>query len=337
MVRKLNIYFIHSKAIKERESVIENFSNIIKKYRFKNIVLSKVHIVEDFDPSDIDIEVIRKYVEYSKIEESHVEFYNQLLRNMHVNQLSNSLKHFKAIEMISNSSNDGELNLILEDDVLFEDKVCLSLERVVSLLPHQFDIILLGMPTVGEVQDKSTYIFEDTHKIFKVLPVCDSYFISHSASKALVVNYSPIKFTNNIQLSYVCDKLGMSIQQAVPNIFIDGSKYGLFLSKLSTNNPLIFNNDFINLRSIISKDQLTKEDISSIDNILQRSTIKNNPDFIHLECGYLVKQKEYKKAVERYQLAFNTYMHNGCILANDSVFLRDYIRVHKYIQPDLQN
>lgn len=335
MVRKLNVYFIHSKALKERASVIENFTTIFKKHKFRNLVLASVNTIDDYDPSDIDMDVIKDFVDYNKITDTHVEFYNQLLRNLHVNQLSNSLKHFKALEKIAQSSNDGELNLVLEDDILYEDKVCTSFEKVVSTLPNKYDVVLLGMPTTTPITDKGTYIFEDTHKIFKVLPVCDSYLVSNAAAKALVVNYKPLKFSNNVQLSYVCDKIGMTTLQSIPNIFIDGSKYGLFLSKISTNNPLIFNNDFTALRSLVSKETLSTDDTQEVEKILSRSAIKANPDFIHLECIYHTKQKNYKKAAERFKQAHDVYMGNACILANDSVFLRDYIRVHKFLQPDL--
>lgn len=334
MVRRLNIHFIHTKALKERESVIENFKNIAKKYRFKDLSLV-FNVIDEHDPVDIDMQTVKQFVDYSQIAEGHVSFYNQLLKNLHVNQLSNTLKHLKALEYIVDHSNSNELNLILEDDILYEDRVCSSLEKAINALPQKFDVVLLGMPTVTPVTDKTNYIFEDTHKIFKVLPVCDSYLVSHSAAKALVANYKPIKFTNNVQLSYVCDKIGMTTLQTVPNIFIDGSKYGLFLSKISTNNPLIFNNDFVALRSLLSKPVLSKEDVNEVEKLVARSAIKTNPDFIHLECTFHIKQKNYTKAVERFKQSYDTYISNGCILSNDSVFLRDYISVHKHLQHDI--
>lgn len=335
MVRKLNIYFIHTKALKERQSVIDNFQAVTKKFRFKDLALT-YKTIDVHDPADITMETVKQYVDYARIPEGHVEFYNQLLKNLHVNQLSNTLKHFKALELIADNSNDGELNLILEDDILYEERVCMSLEKAIASLPQKFDIVFLGMPTITSAAvDKSKYKYEDTHNIFKVLPVCDSYLVSHSAAKALVANYTPVKFVNNTQLSYVCDKLGMSTLQAIPNIFIDGSKYGLFLSKLSTNNPLIFNNDFTALRNLVNKQTLTKEDVHEVEKLISRSAIKMNPDFIHMECLYHMKQENYTKATERFKQAYETYMGNGCVLSNDSVFLRDYIRIHKHLQPSV--
>jgi GR25 family glycosyltransferase involved in LPS biosynthesis len=335
MVKKLNIYFIHAKFIKEREEVIEKFKKTLKKHKFKDLVLGKFYVISEHDPEAITPEVISKYVKYERITESHVEFYNQLMRNMHVNQLSNTLKHMKAISLIAKNSNDNEVNLVLEDDILYEDKVCFSLEKLVGSLSKSYDVVFLGFPTIDEPTEKSKYLFQETQKLFKVLPFCDSYLVSRSAAKAIAANYTPVKFCNNVQMSYICDKIGITTMQSVPNLFIDGTKYGLFLSKLTPNNPLIFNADFTKLRSIVLKDEYTEQDHQSVKDILQSSTIKNNPDFIHVECVYHMRCKNYEKARERYEIAYKTYMSNGCLISNESVFLKDYIRCHKYLQSDI--
>jgi hypothetical protein len=225
---------------------------------------------------------------------------------------------------------------VLEDDILYEDKVCSALEKLVTFLPKAYDLIFLGFPTINETPDTSKYVFQETQKIFKVLPFCDSYLLSHSAAKALSANYVPIKFSNNVQMSYVCDKIGINTLQSIPNIFIDGTKYGLFLSKLTPNNPLIFNNDFTTLRNIIAKEELTSADHEAVSELTSKSAIRNNPDFIHLECAFHMRCKNYIKAKEKYDLAYKTYMSNGCIVTNESGFLRDYIRCHKYIQNDIK-
>lgn len=335
MMKKLNVYVIHAKFIKEREQVIENFKKALKKYRFHNIALGKFYVITEYDPDRIDQEVIAKFVNYDKISESHVELYNQLLKNMHINQLSNTLKHMKALSLIAKTSSQNELNLIIEDDILYEDKVCASFEKLVSSLPKEYDVVFLGLPVVNETPDNNKYVFQETQKIFRVLPFCDSYLVSHSAAKAIAANYTPVKFINNVQMSFVCDKIGITTLQSVPNLFIDGTKYGLFLSKLTPNNPLIFNNDFTNLRSIVGKEEINDTDHQTVKEILSKSAIKNNPDFIHMECAYHMRCKNYEKARERYQTAYNTYMSNGCIINNECVFLRDYIRCYKFLQNDI--
>lgn len=335
MGKKLNVYFIHAKTLKEREHVIQNVKTALKGHKFRNLSLSSFRVIDDFDPNDIDTQFIRENVSYSKIEETHVQQFNGYIKNLHINQLSNALKHRKALELIAKRSNDNEINLILEDDVLYEERFCASLDTLVSALPSSYDIVFLGMPTKTAPPKSDTYTFQDTRETFDVLPFCDSYIISHSACKALVPHYSPIKFCNNVQLSFMCYKLGLTTLQSVANIFIDGSKYGMFLSKLNTNNPLIFNNDFTTLRTIISREHMNEESKNEVLKILSTTPLKHNPDFLHLECLFHIKNKDYEKARQKFEEAYNVYAANGCTLSHDSAFLRDYIFLHKHLQKDI--
>lgn len=332
MVKKVNFFFIHSKYTTERQSVIQNFKNLISTFNFRNVKINKVTVVDEYDPMDIDITLIKKFVNYDKVSQKHLEVYNSLLRNLHINQLSNTMKHMKALQLISLCP-DNEICVVLEDDVLHEDKVCLALERLFNQLPMRYDFIFLGMPNTVEMKPSAEFSFQDTHKIFKVLPLCDSYIVSSQAARATVAHYHPIKFVNNVQLSYIIDKLGLSSVQCIPNIFIDGSKYGIFVSRVCPNNPLVFNNDFTLLASLINKgDLLTSEDQEKIKQLLQTSPVRNNPDFIYLECLYHISCKDYNQAKQRFEAAYRMYVSNGCILTNESNFLKDFIRVHKYLQ-----
>jgi GR25 family glycosyltransferase involved in LPS biosynthesis len=264
--------------------------------------------------------------------------FNSYIKNLHINQLSNALKHRKAYELIAKRSNDNEINIILEDDVLYEEqRLCASLDKLVFSLPSTYDIVFLGMPTkTASPPPSDTYNFQNTRETFDVLPFCDSYIISHSACKALLPHFSPIKFCTQVQLSFMSYKLGLTTLQSLPNIFIDGSKYGMFLSKLNTNNPLIFNNDFTSLRTIVTREHINEQNKNEVQKILSMTPLKHNPDFLHLECLFHMKNKDYEKARQKFEEAYNVYMSNGCILSHDSVFLRDYIFLHKHLQKDIR-
>lgn len=332
MVKKVNIFFIHSKYTPERQSVIKNFKEIVYAFQFRNITINKIIVVDDYDPVDIDVQVIKELVSYDRIEQQHLQIYNSLLRNLHVNQLSNTMKHLKALQLISLCP-DNEVNIVLEDDVLYEDKICLTLERLINQLPMKYDYVFLGMPNTVEMKPTTEFIFQDTHKIFKVLPLCDSYIVSTNAARTTTTHYHPIKFVNNIQLSFVIDKLGLSSVQCIPNVFVDGSKYGVFVSRISPNNPLIFNNDFTAIASILTKNMhITKEEHDKIQHMLQTSAIRNNPDFMYLECVYHTVCKNYHIAKRKYEEVYKVFVSNACILSNESNFLKDYIRIHKYLQ-----
>lgn len=332
MVKKVNIFFIHSKYTTERQSVIKNFKDTVLAFNFRSLKINKIVVIDECDPIDIDVETIRKFVRYDKIEQEHLQIYNSLLRNLHVNQLSNTMKHLKALQLVS-LCHDNEVNIVLEDDILYEDKICLTLERLINQLPMKYDYIFLGMPNTTEMKPSTEFSFQDTHKIFKVLPLCDSYIVSVNAARATAAHYNPIKFVNNVQLSYVIDKLGLSSVQCIPNVFVDGSKYGVFVSRVCANNPLIFNNDFTTMATVVNKSSpLSQEEHDQVKTLLQNSPIRNNPDFIYLECLYHVLCKDYTTAKKRYEDAYKVYGSNACILTNESNFLKDFIRVHKYLQ-----
>ena len=100
-MRNLNVFFIHAQWLKDRERVLNDFQRITSKYEWTQFANVKIHLVTDYDPQTINADIISKTVSYEQITEDDTKFYNQFLKNLHVFQLSNSLKHYKALEIIS--------------------------------------------------------------------------------------------------------------------------------------------------------------------------------------------------------------------------------------------
>jgi hypothetical protein len=339
---KLNIYFIHALALKDRERVIADLQKQVKKYHFKNIRSVKIKVITEYDPNDIPNDIIQRTVNYSPIKEpddlkeenktTSPTFYNQFLKNMHLFQLSNAMKHYKALEYISNSGED-ELNIVLEDDVVYEEKVCLLLEKMIDNLPSDYDMIFMGLPGNLEIKDRNDIKYQNTSEVFRVLPYTDSYLITQSAAKKLYDQYLPIKFVGNIHLSYLIETLNLKTVLTLPNIFVDASKLGMFLSTLNPNNILVFNQDYMSLKSVVQKEgDLTEEEQKHFDELIVKSNVQNNPDFMYMKAMYLAKLKKYKEAEQIYENAFNIYTANNCIVNHESMFLKDYIRLYKHLQ-----
>ena len=336
---RLNVFFIHAAALKDRERVIAEFNKQVQKYHFKNIKKVQIKVITEFDPNDITGDFIQRAVNYTPIKEdikeNSIAFYNQFIKNMHLYQLSNALKHYKALEYIANADDDT-LNIVLEDDVVYEEKVCLLLERMFKNLPTDYDMIFLGLPGKTEVTNRNEIKYVNTPEVFRVLPYTDSYLITKDAAKRLYDAYLPIKFAGNVHLSYLIEKTGMKTLTALPNIFIDGSKYGAFLSTLNPNNALVFNQDFIRIKSTAMKDtDITPEEKQICDKIISESPIQGHPDFMYAKAQYLLRFKRVKEAEKLFEHAFNVYTANNCIVNHESMFLKDYIRMHKHNQTDL--
>lgn len=331
---KLNIYFIHAQWLKDRERVITEFQKLITKYTFKNIKTVKVSVITDYDPHEINAEIIGKTVNYEPIKnDEKLQFYNGMMKNLHIFQLSNSLKHYKALEEISKTSNDDDINIILEDDILYEDKVCMMLEKLISDLPEKYNIMFLSLPnSLDETKKKKGVKYQNTNEIFRILPYCDSYIVSKEAAKILYDNYLPIKYINNIQLSFVIEKIKLKTLIVLPNIFMDGSKYGLFLSVLNPNNILLFNNDYMKIKTLILKPELNNEEKKEIIKTIDSSMIANNPDMMHLKALYYTNEKKYKEAESIFENALKIYQAYNCVVNHESSFLKDYIRLYKHLQ-----
>lgn len=332
----VNFYFIHAKWLSDREKIITDFKRNIKKFNFRSIEIGDITVIEDYDPVDINSDIIQKHVDYSQLIEPHLAVYNGLLKNLHVNQLSNVLKHFKAYEKISQSiKDDSDINIILEDDIIYEERVFLSMEKLIRKLPVDFDFIFLGLPTNIQVKNKNDVELQNTQDVFRILPYCDSYIINNNTAKKLYEQFMPCKFLGNIQLSFLIDKLKLKSQLVVPNIFMDGSKFGSHVSTLNPNNTLMFNGEYNALKTVIDKEELSEQDIKYTDNLLNNSQIAQHPDFCYLKAKYLTKLKNYDNAKKCYEDTYNIYKSFNTIVNHESLFLKDYIRIFKYLQPDL--
>ena len=342
--RKINVFFVHAQWLKDRERVISEFQKLITKYSFKDIRTTKVRVITECDPNEINSEIISKTVNYDQIKdkegeeslpiEKKLSFYNGLMRNLHVFQLSNSLKHYKALEEISKTSGENDINIILEDDILYEDKVCMLLEKLISDLNSDYGIIFLGLPSNIDASKRQGVKYQNTNEVFRILPYCDSYIISTATARKLYDNYLPIKYVNNVQLSYVLEKTDTSGRLTLPNIFMDGSKYGLFLSVLNPNNALLFNNEYMKAKILNDKgiNDLSTNDKNDLEKIFKDSMIAGNPDLMHLHALYKIKNEKFKDADDIFENALKVYQAYNCILNHESQFLRDYIKNYKNLQ-----
>lgn len=341
-MRQLNIYFIHPSGLKEREQTIANLQKQLQKYQFKNVRRVGVRVITEYDPNAIPGELIGKAVNYAPISEpddlkeenktQSITFYNQFIKNMHLFQLSAALKHYKALELIANSE-PGEVNIVLEDDVIYEERACLLIDRLIQKLPSEYDMIFMGLPSNREIKNRNEVSFQSVSEVFRVLPFADAYLVSQQAAKKLYDEFLPIKFVGHLQLSYLMEKLNFKPVLCTPNVFINGSVYGMYLSTVNPNNVLIFNNEYMRLRGQATKEEpLTQQEVAELDEICEKSPIKGNPDFMYAKALYMTKQKKYKEAEKLYESAIQIYLANNCIVNHESHFLKDYIRLHKHMQ-----
>jgi GR25 family glycosyltransferase involved in LPS biosynthesis len=337
-MKKLNVYIIHASFLIERRRVIDELKKNLGKYSFSKLKVNDIVTLENNDPSSLSTEKIQQSINYQPLqtEDETLKIYNSLTRVLHVNNVSNALNHFEAIKKISECPDEDTLHLVLEDDVIFEPRMCMLLDKSIEKVASE-DIVFLGMPNNEPAPANNNIILKETKAIFKILPYNDSYFISHSCAKKLAESFMPIKYYTNIHLSYLFDKHGIVPKQTIPNIFVDGSKYGMYTSTLMSNNDLVFNREFMFIKNILQKpkDTITREEKDTVYKLIKESQIAAHPDFLSLTAKFYKEvEADYKKARDTYQLAHESYLKNNAIVNNESAFLRDYINVHSFLQED---
>lgn len=325
-MKTLHIYIIHAKALKEREVSISNIVTKLKSHTYKNAIIGDVYIMASNDPDVIPIDFIQKSIDYTIINDSELAVFNQFIKNIHVNQLSNTLKHADALNKIAQNQND-DLHLVIEDDTLFGEDVCETLDTILGNLTDQ-PITFLGLPS-NEKADNPIAIIPSN---FTVVPVVDSYLIKYDTAKLLCDNFFPIKFTAVFQINYILKKLGIKIYQSNKNVFVNGSKYGMFVSSLNPNNALVFNKDYVTVLEILNKETNTHEDALKVNKLARESPIAMSPDFMYLIARYSIKEKKYKDAEKLLSEAYNLILSNNGIVNHESSILKDFIRIFKHLQ-----
>lgn len=344
VAKKLNVYIIHASNLFERRKVIDEIRKNLGKYSFTNVKVGDITVITDHDANAIPTEFIQKNVDYQPLkpvegsEGELIPIYNSLIRILHINNISNALKHHQALSAIASSINENEIHMVMEDDVLFEQRMCMLLDRAIGKFTPSHGVLFLGMPNNEEVTNPNNITIKESKQVFKILPYNDSYLITPATAKKIVDKFFPLKFYTNIHMSYIMDTSNITMYQTVPNIFIDGSKYGMYLSTLMVNNDLVFNRDYMFLKSLIGRDpsEISSDEKKIADKMITESQIANNPDFLTQVGKYTRQVKgDFKKTRDIYQKVYDAYLKNGCVINNESMFLRDFINLHVHLQPDI--
>lgn len=324
---KLYVYIIHSKALSNRDIAIKNLSTKLKTSKYTNISVEEIYVIASNDPSDIELTTIQQIIDYSVLNESHLQVFNQFIKNLHINQLSNTLKHVDALHKITEQPND-DLHLVLEDDMLFGDDVCKNLDDIISKYKKE-PIVFLGLPTKSDSTDID---IQPTSNNFQLVPLVDSYIINYETAKLFKENFFPIKYSTMFQYNYIMKKLNIDSYQSNKNIFINGSKYGMFVSSLNPNNALVFNKDYVTVMEILNKDILSDDDKKIVEKLRTDSPINSSPDFLYLIAKYLTKESRFTEAEQVYKQSYDLLVVNNGIINHESALLKDYIRLFKNLQ-----
>lgn len=335
----INIFIIHYTKLVKREGLFSRIQTTLCNLVTNNDIKLNMKIVSKFDPETLNKEFVKRIFDSEDIADKQHDLYNKyIVKTPQVNFISNCLKHMDALNQIAKSSNDNDINIIIEDDVVFDNTLdgkimdFVTNKKFLKSDGVPYDIIFFGLPcqSTDNTTDKSLQVIDIPN--VNILPCCDSYFISKSCAKSLAKGYVPIKFPNNIQLSYLISKNSFKVGKVFPNIMADGSKIGVVTSSISPNNILIFNSTYKKVYTLLQKENPTNEDIDTIKELLDNNDMKESADFIFLEGLFLLRIKKYQEAKVRFDKAIFLYEDNMSPLSNQSAIIQNYIELCKYIQ-----
>jgi len=307
--------------------------SMLMKHTFKNMVISDIKVITSHEPSDITSESIHKLVNYDAPTEEHLKLFTPFTKNLHVNQLSQTLKHMEALTQTSNQKDDTWA-LILEDDAVYQQNtVCDSLDKIADEMHPSHEIIFLGMPQTSS----TAAISEVNRQEFHLVPLVENYLVHKTSAKKLLNAFTPIKYTCNVQYNYVLAKTEVKCHQASSNIVVNGSKYGGFVSSVNPCNPLIFNREYMTMFEICKKieqgatitAEIEKEFNTQVKTI---GSLKENPDFQYIIAKFMMLSGKYKPAKFILEKSLEGLENNHAVVNHESWVLRDLIRIHKHLQ-----
>ena len=292
----------------------------------------KVEYITDYDPNMIVQSDITTHVNLNR--NNTGDLYDNLVKNMHITQISNALKHKVAITRAA-QDDAADYTLIIEDDVLCGDDIVTKVSEILDKLnadKENEQLVFLGLPSLMPIDEAKGTFFRPTTDFYRLLPCCDSYIASRKTFKKLHDVYGPVKFTTNLQLSFLCETNKITSSMATPNLFLDGSKYGAYLSSIDPNGRLIFNPDYNRLALLIAKGSFTPDEDTTIVSALKNIKFNNHPDVMHLEAQYHIAKGNYTKAEELLNTVYTICSQNACVINTETEFLRTHMRMYKNLQ-----
>lgn len=354
----LHVYVIRSHiTVSNRARNVELLTYAIKS-RFPDV---KIEMVDGDDDTTLSREKIVESINLSKLDttkDTNAEIFNSILQSLHVRNVSNCIKHANAIKSSLNSPDIPAL--IIEDDAIFGDKMPDMLVQQVEDLSKQKGehIRFLCLPSPVNTSSTSQSLIPSSssdNKLsanfiehYNVAPTNTAYLVLHA--NMLANQIIPMKFSTNIQLSYVIQSNPGAITAsfACPALFIDGSKLGSFPSSIEANNTLSMHPSYIRLfnkievaRSESSKSSdvastsaqpvidtgLTIQDLEDFRKEVKEYT--SSPDMIYLEARVIAHLKSTPNWPDMYRehlsRAFDEYTRHNCVMGNASKFLNEYI------------
>ncbi len=323
----VTVYVVHAAHLADRK---QHMMGLLKLLAQEPRLQVRINFVTQHDPKDISAEDIKTLVDLNKTNDKD-DPWDAHVRNMHINQVSNALKHMRCVEAIAAAPEDARCwYLVLEDDVCFTREAGAMLADVCDKLTGDRRVdgpLLLGLPS--DAPAGTPFAFRPVLPTFPLLPSCESYLLRPAGARRLLAGLTPVRFVATKQLPWAAFKTETPLWACAPNVFSDGSKVGRFVSTQNPTNRLVYNADYVTAFQALAADA---EKARGAASALAASPVAPHPDAMHLLAKLTARCGDHAAALEWYKKADDIYTRAGAIVNGESEFLRDYIEHHKHLQ-----
>jgi hypothetical protein len=340
---RLNIYVIYSEELENRHGTINSSLSLIKDLCTQKNIEVKINIISEPGKEYVNkhISTFNNRVNYDKFTDNNI--YNDLIMPLNVCQISNFEKHRYIYKLILENTKDtnendvNDLHLIIEDDIIIlKDYINNISEFIDDLNTSQNDDWDFLFTCLNVVNNPGKYI--NINELYNIIISKSCYIIKgKELCEKLYEATNTFKLNIKLTLSKFIKDNNYKALSYNKITFIEGSKLGLYTSSVNPNNYLFLNNNYIELKKISEKKELTEDDIKRAEKIYSDSLNIQSIDIQSIMGIIYYNYKNYKKAKEYMCASLNSLKKcKGYTIMKNNEILNNTINIYKYEQ-DLLN
>jgi len=336
---------VYSEELENRRTTINSVVSLVKDICQEKNIEMKLHVITEPSKDYINthIAAFNSRVNYDKFADT-ASIYNNLIMPLNACQISNFEKHRYIYKLIRDNNAKAakadaikEFHLIMEDDIILLKDYISNISELIDDLnadaTDDWDILFNCLNVVNSPEK-----FININQLYNII-ISKSCYIIKNAEMCEKLYDATNTFKLNIKLTlskFLKDNnyTAMSYNKIT---FIEGSKLGLYPSAVNPNNYLFLNNNYIALKQLSEKKELTYEDIRNAEKIYSDSQNIPSIDIQGLIGTIYFNFKDYKKAKEYMNLSLNNLKKcKGYSIMKNNELLNNTINVYQYEQDMLK-
>ena len=341
---RLNIYLVYSEELENRRTTINSSVSLVKDICQQKNIEMKLHVITE--PSKVyintNISAFNSRVNYDKFADT-ASIYNDLIMPLNACQISNFEKHryiYKLIAGTKASVDDKvkDIHMIMEDDIIILKDHIENISALIDDLnaggeDDDWDILFNCLNVVNNPEK-----FIDINKLYNIIISKACYIIKNAEMCEKLYNATnTFKLNLKLTLSKFLKDHNYTAMSYNKITFIEGSKLGLYPSSVNPNNYLFLNNNYIALKQIAEKKELTDDDMKNAEKIYKESQNISSIDIQGLMGTIYQNYKDYKKAKEYMSASLSALKKcKGYSIMKNNEILNNTINIYQYDQDMLK-